>query len=196
VSALKNFINNLKRGKIERQVPKGKPSLTKEFLLGIPQNLRQQEIFFHICDYQIDKSVPEEFEQVSKLPKAYQMITSLWHLQREVNNGGYHQYFFNFENCNQVRQPYYNLTSEFLGMIGCNEIRSEFLKALELYIKCEECENDAESASFAEEMYKLDIKFYENERFFIKSIDDYIQTHIDDFVSIGISEIAAAGVST
>jgi len=148
-------------------MPKGKDVLTKEFLLNTARNLRQQEIFYHICDHQLDNSISESFENVSKMLRGYQMIWVLWHLQGEVNNGGYFQYFDNFENCNQVRKPYYDLTIEFLEMIDCTEYSNDFSNAFDVYTKCRECENDDESDKIAEKMDELDNKFYENEKFFI-----------------------------
>ena len=174
-------------------IPKGEAVLTKEFLLNTPKNLRQQEIFYHICSHKIDDDILEQFERVSRLAKGYQMIYVLWHLQGEVNNGGYCKYFDNFENCNKTKQPYYDLTINFLKMIGCIELSHDYLGYLCLYRKWEELRENSECnnkctecnkcAAFDKKSEKFDSRFYENEKFFIQAIDDYIDANLDDFVS-------------
>ena len=168
------------------QRPTGKVVLTKEILLNTPQNSRQQEIFYHICDHQFqpEDSILDDFESVSKMIKGYQMIYMLWHLQDEINNGGYFQYFDNFEGNNKIKKPYYDLTIEYLKMIGCIDFSSDYSKALEIYTKCRECEDDDEIDKIAEGMDELDNKFYDNEKVFIQAIDEYIDANLDDFVTI------------
>ena len=174
-------------------IPEGKAVLTKEFLLNTPRELRQQEIFYHIWDHKIDKNFLEQFEEASKLTEGHQMIFILWHLQGEVNNGGYYQYFDNFENCNQIKQPYYNLTIDWLKKIGCVDLSNDYSRFLQIYRKCEELKRDGKCidmcdkcnrcSRFDEEIEKLDNGFYENESIFIQAIDDYIDANLDDFVS-------------
>jgi len=165
------------------QIPKGKAVLTREFLINTPKNLRQQEIFYHICGYQRGNGIKEEFDKISRMIKGYQMIWTLWHLQGEVNNGGHFQYFDNFEANNQVKEPYYKLTNEFIVMIGCTKLSKNFLKSLEIYNRCRECEDDVESDKIGEEMNEVDNMFYENESVFIQAIDDYIEANLNEFVT-------------
>jgi len=163
--------------------PEGKAILTKEILLNIPQDLRQEEIFYHICDYQWDTDALEEFEAVSKMLKSYQVIWLLWHLQGEVNNGGYFQYFDNFENNNQIRKPYYDLTIEYLEMIGLFDYGKDFSNALAIYTECLECEDDDKRDKIAEKMDALEKRFYENEKLFVRAIDDYINFNLSNFIT-------------
>ena len=179
-------------------IPTGKAILTKAFLTNMYKNLRQQEIFYHICDHKIDNSIGELFEQISKLQKGYQLIYTPWHLQGEVNNGGYYQYFDNFENCNDVRQPYYDLTVDYLKMIGRTKLSEDYLTHLQLYKECEKLKNSDECDSKCAECNKceafdksiedLDNAFYASEHEFIQAIDDYIEANLDDFVSFDSTE--------
>ncbi|MDD3241849.1 MAG: DUF4375 domain-containing protein [Bacilli bacterium] len=161
-------------------IPKSTEFISKEFLLNIPKELRQQEIYNHIIDYEIDFD-KEAYEEVMKMNKGHQMIYLIWHLQSEINNGGYFQFFDNFENCNKILQPYYDLISEHLIIV--KEFHNDFIKAISVYKKLRNAKSEKEEEKYDKELYELDTKFYDYEQKLITAVDDYIDSHINDFIS-------------
>lgn len=159
-------------------VPQGKKVLSKEFLLKTSLELRQQEIMFHIYDWE-QGDYQEEYDKVIKMQKSYQVIYLLWHVMGEVNNGGYDQYFFNFENTNKVIQPYYQLTDAVLREVGCVALADNYRCAVETYQQMEKTNDEA----LADKLSELDNEYWNLEREVIRIIDQYIDAHINDFVS-------------
>lgn len=182
IEIIRDFWKN-KAQECDFLVKKGHNILTKDFLLSIKKNLRQQEIFFHICDYQLDGTRSELFEKTFAMKKGYQMIYIIWHLQGEINNGGYVQFFDNFENCNTIIKEYYDLIVDNLKIINYNEFLEDFSKARILYEKLRASSDKEEQDEYDKKLGELDNNFYEYESQLVNIVDDYVEAHIDDFVS-------------
>lgn len=174
---------NSNSNKYNIEVPKGKPIITKEFLINTPEDLRQQEIFYHICDYQLKNDIKEEYEKVSQMKKGHQLIWVLWHLDGEINNGGYYQFFDNFENCNLITTEYYSLITNFLKLINCDNFAKDFSKALSIYHKFQNCKNSEKENKLSSKLEQLDQNFYQNEDKLINAINIYIKNNLDEFIS-------------
>jgi len=165
------------------EIPKGREVLTRDFLLNTPMELRQEEIFYHIINYRLNRATVEKYEQVITIQEGYQLIYIILHLQGEVNNGGYVQFFDNFENCNTIVSPYYDLVSKYLKLLNCDAFYKDFLKAKSIYRELRKTTNEELEKKYDEELDELDNNFYKNEKLLIESINEYININIDSFVT-------------
>ncbi|PWG80657.1 DMP19 family protein [Pararcticibacter amylolyticus] len=81
------------------------------------------QVIFHNIREKIRSLDEHEFRAVSSLSKARQAIYVIWHLQSEVNNGGFNQFYFN------PTGKYAHLAPQALSLVGANRFSQLVVKA-------------------------------------------------------------------
>lgn len=125
---LKKTINKI-------SIPKGKVQLTYDYLKSLSKDLRAQEIAYHIMDFVLTKTNEDNIILMKEYSPGMKMVATTWHLQGEVNNGGFCQYFDNNENLysKEILRDYYQITKDSLELLGSTKIKEAFVKHL-LYL--------------------------------------------------------------
>ncbi len=123
-------------------------------------------------------SVSEKFESsgFNALNEKEQAIYSIWWLEAEVNNGGFHQYFWNSAG------DYADTTLKSLGNIGALKTASLLEQAIEVAFggslpsSREDRQNQLEVDGDIkmEKLGELDFLFYEYSENFYEMLDNYV----------------------
>jgi hypothetical protein len=96
-----SFIKNIKMKKeIRRSMDEFNnrnkyKQITKEMIHQIPDNQLEQALIDFILDEKVRNDYENEYSIINSLPKGLIYLYATWHLEAEVNNGGFNQYYFN-----------------------------------------------------------------------------------------------------
>ena len=114
--------------------------------------------------------------------KGIQMLWTTWHLQGEINNGGFCQYFDDNENLYmpEILMGYYEITKNSLELLDCFEIKRAFEEALVLYTSKQSVNNLVGSVDDA--WNRLANEYYNYESEFLRKREDYISNNLKEFI--------------
>ncbi|HUE71177.1 MAG TPA: DUF4375 domain-containing protein [Pirellulaceae bacterium] len=162
------------------------PILTRDIL----RSLDDWDLTDAVVDYvriKIECSDKDDVEIVSALPRGFQAVYSTWWVRAEVDNGGFHQYFYN----QGINWAFMAL--EGYKLIGATELAGLMARAIELFL-----EEESEQLSYrtpdlsrmleqyvearnASALPELDNLFYRIEG--DDGVTEYIRTHLDEFIA-------------
>lgn len=162
-------------------------SLTREMLDELPDHRLSSTVVAYVTN-RIDGDDANALAIVESLPRGFQALYSTYWVEAEVNNGGFHQYFFN-------RAEWAFMALEGYKLFGANELAALMARAIELHL-AEEQQQDSlrtDDLTQAIEHYvvarqvsalpELDAHYYE---ICDESLAErYIRSHVDDFVTEG-----------
>jgi hypothetical protein len=143
-----------------------------------------------VVDYmqlKIDGDHEHAFEIVSNLPLGFRAVYSTWWVQAEVNNGGFHQYFYNWG----VNWAFMAL--EGYKLFGAQELAALMARAIDVYLQEEPEQLQHRTADLTRMLAQyakarelstlpeLDSLFYEVQDTI--GAAEYIRNHLDEFVT-------------
>jgi hypothetical protein len=161
------------------------PVLTRKIL----ESLDDSDLVDAVRDYvqlKIEADYQHKFQIVSSLPRSFQAVYSTWWVDAEVNNGGFHQYFFN------QGADWAFMALEGYKLMGAREMAGLMARAIEVHLReePEQQECRANGPLHLLEQYvearkisglpELDRTYY-SLSFYDVAIG-YIRSHLDDFV--------------
>jgi hypothetical protein len=177
---------NLRKLLREIQNRRRYPVLTLEML----RSLDEFGLVDAVCDYvelKVDGNYRDELKIVSSLPRSFQAVYSTRQVDREVNNGGFYQYFYN----DGIDWAFMAL--EGYKLMGAKELAALMARAIEIHLREESVqqqyrtenpilmvENYVEGHKFSE-LPELD-RPYGSFSFYGVAIR-YIQSHLEEFVA-------------
>ncbi len=121
------------------------------------------QVVFRNIREKIRSHTEGEYQAVSSLPKPRQAIYVIWHLQAEVNNGGFNQFYFN------PVGKYAHLVPQALSLVGANRFSQLVVKAnmtYEDYYDTITCQQDGTIEGFSRSydnnpLNELDRQFFQ-----------------------------------
>ena len=128
--------------------------MDKKIKVMLDEEWDNEELFYKISDYFIDKEIKEGYK---KLDENEKYLFAVGKLLMEVNNGGFDQYFLNTEGV------YAKDTLHFFYLIGETEFSKLFSRAINIFEsdKTDDEKYDAFSV-LDDEFYELESSAYEN----------------------------------
>lgn len=128
--------------------------MDKKIKAMLDEEWDNEELFYNISDYCIDKEIKDGYEKLDENEKHFFAIGKLL---MEVNNGGFDQYFLNTEG------EYIRDTLHFLNLIGETEFSKLFSKAVNIFESDKtDDEKDDAFCELDDEFYELESSAYEN----------------------------------
>ena len=172
---LKKAINKI-------SLPKGKAQLTYDYLKSLSKDIRAQEIAYHIMECVLTKTNEDNLILMNEYSPGMKMVATTWHLQGEINNGGFCQYFDNNESLytKEILREYYQTTKDSLDLLGNSKIKEAFVEAFDLFESSQREPNKQGNADF--KWNRLDNIYYENEEELLINRDEYIDKNLNEFV--------------
>ena len=163
-------------------IPKGKAQLTNDYLKSLSKDLRAQGIAYHIMDFDLTKTNEDNLILMREYSSGMKMVATTWHLQGEINNGGFYQYFDNNENLytKEILRDYYQITKDSLVLLGSIKIKEAFVEAYALFESGQREPNIHKNTDF--EWNRLDNIYYDNEEELLIKRDEYIEKNLNEFV--------------
>lgn len=162
------------------------PVLTREILRSLDDYDLADAVFDYVS-LKIEGSKDSDFTVVSQMPLGFQAVYSTWWVHAEVNNGGFHQYFYN----QGINWAFMAL--EGYKLFGSTELASLMARAIEIYLEEEQEQLNYQTpdlsrmieqyveARRASALPDLDDMFYR-----LESGDraaEYIRNHLDEFIA-------------
>lgn len=172
---LKKAINKI-------SLPKGKAQLTYDYLKSLSKDIRAQEIAYHIMECVLTKTNEDNLILMNGYSSGMKMVATTWHLQGEINNGGFCQYFDNNESLytKEILREYYQTTKDSLDLLGNSKIKEAFVEAFALFESSQREPNKQRNADV--KWNRLDNIYYENEEELLINRDEYIDKNLNEFV--------------
>ncbi|KAA8478233.1 uncharacterized protein DUF4375 [Arcticibacter tournemirensis] len=143
------------------------------------------QVVFRNIREKIKSLADDEYQAVSSLSKSRQAIYVIWHLQAEVNNGGFNQFYFN------PVGKYAHLAPQALSHVGANKFSQLVVKAnmtYEDYYDKITCQQDGTIEGFSRSyndnpLNELDRQFYQlySKEDLTAILIHFIRTHKQDF---------------
>ncbi|MBE5993228.1 MAG: DUF4375 domain-containing protein [Paenibacillaceae bacterium] len=172
---LKKAINKI-------SLPKGKVQLKYDYLKSLSKDIRAQEIANHIMKCVLTRTNEDNLILMKEYSSGMKMVATTWHLQGEINNGGFYQYFDNNESLHkkEILREYYQITKDSLYLLGNTKIKEAFVEAFALFESSQREPNKQKNTDF--EWNRLDNIYYENEEELLINRDEYIDKNLNEFV--------------
>jgi hypothetical protein len=89
-------------------------TLTEQIIDKTPDDELLQVVFDNLSE-KLSPDYASEYKTVTSWNKARQAVYMIWHLETEVNNGGYNQFYFNSSG------QFYKLLPEALKLVGADK---------------------------------------------------------------------------
>ncbi|MDR1688949.1 MAG: DMP19 family protein [Clostridiales bacterium] len=162
-------------------IPHGRAFLPLDYLKSLDKDSRVQEIAYHISDYVLTKKDVENPILLNGYSQGMQMLWTTWHLQGEVNNGGFCQYFDNNTNLysSKVLKEYYELTKDSFQLLRCDKIGNAFEEARLLFYSAEtDC---ITQENLNNSWNRLDCVYFDNEEEFLRRRAEYVEMNLSEF---------------
>lgn len=172
---LKKAINKI-------SLSKGRVQLTYDYLKSLSKDIRTQEIAYHIMECILTKTNEDNLILMKEYSSGMKMVATTWHLQGEINNGGFCQYFDNNESLytKEILREYYQTTKDSLDLLGSTKIKEASVEAFALFESSQQEPNKQKNTDF--EWNRLDNIYYENEEELLINRDEYIEKNLNEFV--------------